>query len=195
MVALDRAPSPQLPPLPAQAVGMIWAQSQDGFIGLDGGMPWKAPEDMAHFKDTTMGHPVIMGRRSWDAVPPRFRPFSGRSNLVLTSNAQAAAGIEAEGALVCASLPEAITLAHTLPGGELVWNTGGGSVYRQGVPLSDVAVVTVLDLVVGHGDTTAPDLSELYELHSVSPSADTFHPSPTGPGYRFEVWTRKAPRS
>ena len=65
-------------------VGLIWAQARGGVIGKDGVMPWHLPEDLAHFKRTTLSHPVIMGRRTWDSVPPRFRPLPERRNIVVT---------------------------------------------------------------------------------------------------------------
>ena len=56
-------------------LGLIWAQARGGVIGADGGMPWHLPEDMARFKSLTLGHPVVMGRKTWESIPPRFRPL------------------------------------------------------------------------------------------------------------------------
>lgn len=184
----------QLPDLPPRAVGAIWARSRDGVIGRDGDMPWHAPEDLAHFKASTWGHPVIMGRGTWESIPARFRPFPGRSNLVLTGDPARAAALTDQGATAHATLAEALEDAATREGGELTWITGGGAVYAQALAaqLPDVVLVTVLDLEVPDGDTRAPELGPGYELHSASPSPDTFHPSPSGPGYRFEAWKRKA---
>ncbi|MDN6169488.1 MAG: dihydrofolate reductase [Micrococcaceae bacterium] len=72
-------------------IGMIWAQTVDGVIGQGGTMPWHLPEDMKHFKHTTLGHPVIMGRRTWASIPAKFRPFAGRTTIVLTSEDRTAA--------------------------------------------------------------------------------------------------------
>ena len=58
-------------------LGAIWTQTDTGIIGRDGDMPWYAPEDLAHFKKVTLGAPVIMGRRTWESLPPRFRPLPG----------------------------------------------------------------------------------------------------------------------
>ena len=70
---------------PAQpCLGAIWAQTDAGIIGRDGTMPWRAPEDLAHFKTVTMGKPVIMGRRTWESFPPRFRPLPERTNIVIS---------------------------------------------------------------------------------------------------------------
>ncbi|PRC48787.1 dihydrofolate reductase, partial [Mycobacterium sp. ITM-2017-0098] len=68
-------------------LGMIWAQSSSGVIGRDNGIPWRVPEDMARFKEITMGHTVIMGRLTWESLPAKFRPLPGRRNVVVTRQA------------------------------------------------------------------------------------------------------------
>ncbi len=65
-------------------VGLIYARARNGVIGQGGVMPWHLPEDLAHFKRVTLNHPVVMGRRTWDSIPPRFRPLPGRTNIVIT---------------------------------------------------------------------------------------------------------------
>ncbi len=67
-----------------KTVGLIWAQSTSGVIGRAGGIPWRLPEDMARFKELTMGHTVVMGRRTWESLPPKVRPLPGRRNVVVT---------------------------------------------------------------------------------------------------------------
>ena len=88
-------------------IGMIWAQTEDGVIGRDGGIPWQVPEDMAHFKATTTGHPVIMGRRTWESFPPAFRPLPDRTNIVISSS-----GVDLPGAVVVDSLDAAFHAAR-----------------------------------------------------------------------------------
>ena len=85
---------------------LIFARAANGTIGKDGVMPWHLPEDLAHFKRTTMGCPVIMGRKTWQSLPPRFRPLPGRTNVVVTRQRD----WQAEGAKVAHSLPEALAL-------------------------------------------------------------------------------------
>ena len=68
-------------------LGLIYARARDGVIGRGNTMPWHLPEDLAHFKQTTLGCPVIMGRKTWDSLPPRFRPLPGRRNIVITRQA------------------------------------------------------------------------------------------------------------
>ena len=81
-------------------IGLIWAQSTSGVIGRDGSIPWALPEDLAHFKRLTMGHTVVMGRRTWESLPVRFRPLPGRRNIVVSRNPD----YRAEGAAVVDSI-------------------------------------------------------------------------------------------
>ena len=82
---------------------LIWAQSSSGVIGRGNSIPWHVPEDMARFKELTMGHTVIMGRTTWESLPARFRPLPGRRNVVLTRHAD----YVADGAEVVSSLEDA----------------------------------------------------------------------------------------
>lgn len=129
-------------------IGLIWAEAHDGVIGADGGMPWHVPEDLAHFREITLGTPVIMGRRTWESFPDRFRPLPGRRNIVVTRNPEWGA----DGAETAADLDEAIGLAGDA---ETVWVIGGGELYRSAIGRADVLEVTELDLEVD-GDTRAP---------------------------------------
>ncbi len=87
-------------------VALVAAVARDGVIGRDGGLPWRLPEDMAHFRSVTIGHPVVMGRRTWESLPVRFRPLPGRRNVVVTRNAS----WHADGAERAASLEDALQL-------------------------------------------------------------------------------------
>ncbi|GAA3491518.1 dihydrofolate reductase [Streptomyces cremeus] len=132
-------------------IGLIWAQARDGVIGADNAIPWRLPEDMAHFKATTLGHPVVMGRRTWDSLPPRFRPLSGRRNVVVTRDPHWAA----EGAERAGSVAEALELAAREPEAAEVWVIGGGEVYRAALEHATLLSVTEIDATVA-GDTYAP---------------------------------------
>ena len=68
-------------------IHLIYARARNGVIGRNNTLPWHLPEDMAHFKATTAGCPVVMGRKTWDSLPPKFRPLPGRTNLVVTRQA------------------------------------------------------------------------------------------------------------
>jgi dihydrofolate reductase len=124
-------------------IAMIWAQTTDGVIGDGADMPWYLPEDLEHFKNSTVGAPVVMGRISWEALDPHFRPLPGRDNVVITRKPN----YDAPGGTVCASVPEAVAAAHRIAAGEgttvpTVWILGGGEIYRQCLPVADRVVVT-----------------------------------------------------
>ena len=86
------------------ALHLIFARAANGVIGRNNALPWHLPEDLAHFKRLTLGCPVIMGRKTWDSLPPRFRPLPGRRNVVVTRQPD----WQAEGVLRAHSLPEAL---------------------------------------------------------------------------------------
>lgn len=130
-------------------VGMIWAQTPAGVIGRGGDLAWHLPEDLAHFRRTTRGYAVLHGRKSYEALPQRYRPLPGRRNIVLTREGD----YDAPGAEVVHSLTEA---ARRLAG-EPVWIVGGGAVYRTAMDGADVLVVTEVDTTAA-GDTYAPQV-------------------------------------
>jgi dihydrofolate reductase len=131
-------------------LGMIWAQAANGVIGRDGQLPWHLPEDLAHFKQVTLGAPVVMGRRTWDSLPPRFRPLPGRRNIVVTRQPR----WQAEGAERVGSLDEALALCAAEP---VAWVIGGAQLYALAAPLAQVAEVTHIEREV-QGDAYAPVL-------------------------------------
>ncbi|MEU9112820.1 dihydrofolate reductase [Streptomyces sp. NPDC048483] len=135
-------------------VGLIWAQTLGGVIGADNAIPWRLPEDMAHFKATTLGCPVVMGRKTWDSLPPRFRPLSGRRNIVVTRDPRWLV----DGAERAGSIAQALELA-TEPlepaAPAEAWVIGGGEVYRAALGYATMLSVTEVDSTVS-GDTYAP---------------------------------------
>ena len=165
-------------------LGLVWAQSPTGVIGVDGALPWRVPEDMAHFRELTSGHPVIMGRATWDSLPERFRPLPGRTNVVLSRDPRT----RAPGAVVAATLSDALAAARAED--DEVWVVGGGAVYALTLPLADRVEVTVVDVDVD-GDAHAPRLDEGFALESTSP-ADGWHTSTGGLRYRFESYRRRS---
>jgi dihydrofolate reductase len=134
---------------------LIYARARNGTIGKDGQMPWHLPEDLAHFKRVTLGQPVIMGRKTWDSLPARFRPLPGRVNIVITRQAD----WQAEGALRAASIEDAIRLCGDAPD---AWIMGGAEIYRQVEPLASTAVVTEIDADF-EGDAFAPTLTPAWQ--------------------------------
>ncbi|WP_313813690.1 dihydrofolate reductase [Glutamicibacter sp.] len=186
-------PNPRHAAEPASLLGAIWAQTENGIIGANGTMPWHVPEDLAHFKRTTAGHPVIMGRTTWDSFPEKFRPLPGRENIVLTTRQDMHDELSAAGAIPVSNLDEALALAKTCTGSEEVWIIGGGKVYAQAMDLLDVAVITKLDLNID-GDTSAPALDSRFSIGTTDPESNASAPawmqSSTGTRYRFETWIR-----
>jgi dihydrofolate reductase len=140
-------------------VGLIWAQTLDGVIGADNAIPWRLPEDMAHFKATTFGHPVVMGRRTWDSLPPRFRPLPGRRNIVVTRDPQ----WTADGGQHARSITYALELAAVPPHSAEVWVIGGGEIYRAALEYATMLSVTEVDAKVA-GDTYAPTLDSSWGI-------------------------------
>ena len=134
---------------------LIYAYARNGTIGKDGQMPWHLPEDLAHFKRVTLGQPVIMGRKTWDSLPARFRPLPGRVNIVITRQAD----WQAEGALRAASIEDAMRLCGDAPD---AWIMGGAEIYRQAEPLASTAVVTEINADF-EGDAFAPTLSPAWQ--------------------------------
>ena len=130
-------------------ITLIAAMAENRVIGRNGAIPWHLADDLARFRAITMGHPLIMGRKTFDAIG---RPLPGRLNIVLTRNVQFAP----EGVIVARSLTEALELAGAA--GE-VFVCGGGEVYREALPLADRIHLT---LVRGpyEGDTTFPKIPD-----------------------------------
>ncbi|UWD80329.1 dihydrofolate reductase [Curtobacterium flaccumfaciens] len=160
-------------------IGMVWARSTTGVIGADGGMPWHVPEDLAHFKQVTGDATVLMGRRTWESLPERFRPLPGRRNVVLTRDTS----WTADGAEVVHDLQAALDTDETL------WVIGGGQVYDAALDAADHVSETLIDVDVV-GDTVAPTLGEAagWTLADEGP----WQESRTGTRYRFLEWQRRA---
>jgi len=156
-------------------LGLVWAEARGGVIGKDGGMPWHVPEDLAHFRATTMGAPVVMGRRTWESFPPNFRPLPGRRNVVVTRNA----GWSDEGAERASSLGEALAL---IADEQMAWVIGGAGLFAEAIGRADVLEVTELDLEVD-GDTFAPS-HDGWSVARIEPD-DGWSVSRGGIPYRF----------
>jgi dihydrofolate reductase len=162
------------------SVSLIWAQARGGVIGVAGRLPWHLPEDLALFRDTTMGATVVMGRRTWESLPERFRPLPGRANVVLTTRAGwTAAGAERAG-----------SVDDVLDRHDAVWVIGGGAVYAAFLPHADRLVVTDVDLDV-EGDTWAPDIGPEWRCVARTPQ-EGWSASSSGPGYAVSTYARRS---
>lgn len=162
-------------------LSLVAAVARGGVIGRGGALPWHLPEDMARFREITMGHPVVMGRRTWESLPDRFRPLPGRRNVVVTRNdAWAAEGAERAG-----SLAEALDLLGNAPS---VFVIGGGELFAEALPAADELRLTEIDLEVA-GDTLFPpwDRDAFEEVSRES------HVSADGTRYSFVTYLRTRP--
>ena len=132
------------------ALAAIYARAANGVIGKDNALPWHLPEDMAHFKRTTLGCPVVMGRKTWETLEA---PLPGRDNVVVTRRPS----YEAPGARVVSGLEEA--LAPYRGTDATVFILGGGEVFEQALPMADVLHLTLVD-EAPEGDAFFPELPE-----------------------------------
>ncbi|MGO2059547.1 dihydrofolate reductase [Microbacterium gubbeenense] len=162
----------------------IWAEARGGILGDNGGMPWHVPEDLAYFKRATAGSAVIMGRRTWESFPERFRPLPDRRNIVVTRDPS----FRAPGGEIAGSLDEAIRMA-----GEDAWVIGGGQIYAQAMDRLAGISVTEIDLDVS-GDTRAPQIGPEWIRSSSDPETG-WHTSRTGTRYRFVGYEHSAARA
>lgn len=169
-------------------VALIWAEAADGVIGEAGSIPWSVPEDLAHFRQVTDGSTVVMGRRTWDSLPSRFRPLPGRRNVVVTRQTDWHAD---DSVVVVHSLEEALADGGTETSGT-TWVIGGDEIYRQALPMATRIEITEVDLQVD-GDTRAPELGPGWRT-TTTPENGWLH-SRTGIRYRFVTRTRNASHS
>jgi dihydrofolate reductase len=164
----------------APRIGLIWAEADGGVIGRDGVMPWHLPEDLAHFKQITLNSAVVMGRRTWDSLPPRFRPLPGRRNIVVTRRAD----WSAEGVETAHSIAEALTLAAAEPAETgFIWVIGGAQLFAEVIGTADRLEVTEIRAAID-GDTIAPPVTDRYQVVDTDPGTG-WHTSKTGQDYRF----------
>ncbi len=131
-------------------VSLIVAMAENGVIGNDGQLPWRLPEDMVWFREMTMDKPVIMGRKTYESIPPRFRPLEGRHNIVLTRNP----AFEVDGVTVVNSAEAALAAA----GDEVeIMVAGGSEIYALFLPHAHRLYLTLVD-AEPDGDAFFPEL-------------------------------------
>lgn len=160
-------------------VALVAAVAANGVIGRDGGIPWHLPDDLRRFREVTTGSPVIMGRRTWDSLPERFRPLPGRRNIVVTrSSAWSADGTERAG-----SLEEAIGLAGDVSRVSVI---GGATLYAEALPVADTLLLTELALDV-EGDTWFPP----WDRDGFTEVAREEHVADDGTPYAFVTYRRR----
>lgn len=138
-------------------LALIAAVAKNGVIGADGRIPWDIPEDRKHFKELTMGHVLVMGRRTYEEIG---RPLPGRITIVVSKTLAAECGgaraLKADDCLLyAASLDDALRLAGEVAPGKTVFISGGGQLYKAALSLADVLYLTEIDAEIS-GDTYFP---------------------------------------
>ena len=162
-------------------LSLIAAVPRNGAIGRDNELLWKESADQKHFAATTRGHAVIMGRKTWESLPPRFRPLPGRRNIVVTRNA----GFEAAGAETVDSLEAALQRVND---GPLAFVIGGAQLYAQALPHVDEMVLTEIDADLdGHVHFPAWDRQAFVEASREG------HVGADGTGFAFVTYRRRTP--
>jgi dihydrofolate reductase len=157
------------------SVKMIWAQSSNGFIGRNGQLLFQIPEDMKRFKEMTKGQIVIMGRKTWESIPEKFRPLPDRVNIILTSTPEKFSNIHPKVA-ACESMSMAINFSKIyvqqkrMEGEPMpdIWIIGGESLYKEGLQYAEEIYVTNVRQSF-MGDAKAPEIPEsIFARASVS---------------------------
>ena len=162
-------------------IALIYARAANGVIGHNGTMPWHLPEDLAHFKQLTQGHPVIMGRKTWDSLPARFRPLPGRANIVVTRQEN----WNEIGVQRASSMREALLFAEQADS-TTAWIMGGAQIYAQALPLAARVEVTEIGRDY-EGDAHAPVLGPEWVE-----TARSRHMGAGGLPYCFATFARRA---
>jgi dihydrofolate reductase len=160
-------------------VSVVAAVARGGVIGRSGTIPWRIPEDLRRFREMTTDHSVVMGRRTWDSLPERFRPLPGRRNVVVTRNPD----WRADGAERASSLDDAL---GGLAGEQHVFVIGGGELYASALPLADELLLTEVDLEV-EGDTLFPG----FDRSAFVEAARESHVSEDGTRFAFVKYERR----
>lgn len=164
----------------ARTLALIAAVARNGAIGHDNQLLWHDSLDQQHFRQVTMGYPVIMGRRTWESLPARFRPLPGRRNLVLTRQH----ALDAPGAEVVPRLAEALRLTADA---ERVYVIGGADIYALALPLADELALTEIDADLP-GDVEFPR----WDRAAFKETARESHVSADGVPFHFVTYRRKA---
>ena len=147
-------------------IALIAAVARNGVIGKEGGIPWRIPSDMAFFKRTTMGKPIVMGRKQYESVG---KPLPGRVNIVVSRQK----GYQPEGVLVFSAFDAALDHARTIAradGAGEVMVIGGGEIYALALPMADRVYLTEVDLAP-EGDTRFPELDPARWQQVATPEA------------------------
>jgi dihydrofolate reductase len=164
-------------------VSLVVAMSENGVIGRDGDMPWRLSSDLQRFRRLTMGHAIVMGRKTFDSIG---RLLPGRTTIILSRQAD----YQVEGAIVLAELSEASVAASTAcPETDELFVIGGGQIYELALPLASTIYLTRVETHIHDGDTWFPevDWNQWNRTHEEAIPADEKNQYPT----TYEIWRRK----
>ena len=160
----------------SREVRAIVAMAAENAIGRNGELPWHLPEDLKHFKELTMGHPVIMGRKTWESLPKR--PLPGRRNMVVSRDPD----YQAEDAEVFGSVEEAIDACREVP-----FIIGGAEIYRTALPFCTKIFLTLVETDISDADAFFPNLSS---SDWITVDSSDRMVSRSGLGYSFKTLAR-----
>jgi len=168
-------------------VSLIAAAAQNRVIGKNNDLPWRLPDDMKFFMETTRGHHVIMGRKNYDSLPEKYKPLPHRTNVVVTRQKD----FEAPGCTVVHDIADALSVARNHHEKE-VFVIGGAEIYKLAMPYADLLYLTEIHAVV-EGDTFFPEVdhSEWEEVSRQHHAKDDRHPY----SFDFVVYERKSPQT
>ncbi|RBP97392.1 diacylglycerol kinase [Bifidobacterium aemilianum] len=182
-------------------VNLIWAQAsgkdgREGVIGFEGGMPWHLAEDMQRFKELTVSHPVIMGRKTWESLGAKFRPLPKRDNIVISRDPE----YRAPGAVVVTDFEQALDIARqeSIPDDGMdrseIWVIGGAQIFQMALPRANRAYVTQIDAQVD-ADAYGPDMESLirvegWEMTQQTDWRQSAKSQPQGVRYRFLTYEK-----
>ena len=157
---------------------LIAAMARNRVIGIDNRLPWHLPEDLQHFRNVTRGHPVIMGRKTWESLPTAFRPLPGRLNIVISRQPD----YRAEGAQVVSSLEAALNQTGGLPEAFVI---GGAQLYTLALPRADRLMLTEVEMDV-QGDAWFPE----FDRNTWLETSREVHVSSQGIRFAFVCYER-----
>jgi Dihydrofolate reductase len=167
------------------SIAMIAAVARNGVIGHDQDIPWRIPSDFAFFKRTTMGKPMVMGRKQYETVG---KPLPGRTNIIVTGDA----GFKAEGTVVVHALDEALRIAREIADRDSVDEImiiGGGTIYEQMMPKADRLYISHVELEP-EGNIRFPDIDP--DIWQVVAEPEVTPDPRDAASYRVKVYERRA---
>jgi dihydrofolate reductase len=162
-------------------LALIAAVARNGAIGRDNELLWKEPLDQRHFAATTRGHAVVMGRRTWQSLPARFRPLPGRRNIVVTRDA----AFDAPGAETAGSLEAALQRIQAEPRAFVI---GGAQLYAEALPRADGLVLTEIEAELA-GDVSFP----VWDRQDFVEASREAHVGADGTRFSFVTYCRRRP--